>query len=150
MVTDSFPAPVVLAAVDDDGYCGTVVALARDEATRLGRPLRLVHVWFRPRTARDGDQFLSACVHDHLCEDAPTAVERQILHDDDPARALEALSRQGVLLVVGAGGGGAVGDTTRELTTCAACPLMVVPAGLVAYPVHPSSTRGRWRRRADP
>jgi hypothetical protein len=68
-------------------------------------------------------------------EKAP-AVERQIVHDADPARALINLSREAVLLVVAARLDGTLGSTVGRLAGHTCCPPAIVPTAPV--------TRGRW------
>jgi hypothetical protein len=123
----------VLAAVDDDDACADVLAYARQEAHRMGLPLRVAHVWTgresRPRRAGPAemaasDRLLTAILYDNLPPDEVATVERQILHDEDPARALAALSQDAALLVAAAG---TLGETVKRLTALAACPVAVVP-----------------------
>jgi hypothetical protein len=85
-----------------------------------------VHVWTGRRAdeVSDSDRLLSDVLHDHLPPGEVDTVERQILHDDDPARALAGLSREGLLLVVAAVG--EVGSTVRRLAGRTWCPLAVV------------------------
>ncbi|MET3421057.1 nucleotide-binding universal stress UspA family protein [Actinoplanes tereljensis] len=128
--------PVVLAAIDDDAHCAAVLACSSAEAARLGLPLRVVHVWSERHIGRygasgctaDSDRLLSRSVYDNLAADVAKTVERQILHDDDPARALRALSQTAAVLVVGAGSGDDMGETTRRLAGRTRCRLIVVPA----------------------
>jgi hypothetical protein len=124
----------VLAAVDDDGACADVLTYARQEAHRVGLPLRVAHVWTgresRPRRAGPAemaasDRLLTAILYDNLAPDEAASAERQILHDEDPAHALAALSRDAALLVAAAG---TLGDTVKRLIELAACPVAVVPA----------------------
>jgi nucleotide-binding universal stress UspA family protein len=129
--------PVVLAAIDDDAGARPVLARAREEAARLGVPLRVVHVWAnRRQRMAAADRLTSDCVADCLPSEEMGFAERQILHDADPARALVALSRDALLLVVAAKPGGSLGSTVRRLAGRARCPLAIVPAAPV--------TRGRW------
>jgi K+-sensing histidine kinase KdpD len=121
---------VVLAAIDDDGKGAAILAYARRRACRLRTPLRVVHVW----TGRwydqvsDSDRLLSDLLQD-LPPGETAAVERQILHDDDPARALIELSREAALLVMS--GGSTRGRTVRRLAGRTWCPLAVVPVAPV-------------------
>jgi hypothetical protein len=119
--------PFVLAALDDDTGCADVLAYAWDQARQRGLPLRVVHVWTRHETMTDGDRLLTAALYDNLPPDEAAAVDRQILHDDDPARALAALSRDADLVVAAAG---TLGDTVRRLAVLTSCPVVVVPATL--------------------
>jgi hypothetical protein len=76
----------------------------------------------------DADRLLSAVLYDHLGESDAAAAEREILHDDDPARALCALSAGASLLVVAAGAGDEpLGHTARALVGVTRCPLAVLP-----------------------
>lgn len=126
---------VVAAAVEDDNCRHRVVRYAA-QATRLGVPLRVVHVWGEhgsPCTVRhhqmaEADLLLSEV----LGEDG--AAEREILHDRDAARALTALSREVALIVVAArsrpaGAGEPLGDTVRGLAGHTFCPLAVLSSG---------------------
>ncbi|MFI7601927.1 universal stress protein [Actinoplanes sp. NPDC049681] len=137
------PAPraAVVAAVDDDGNPGPVVRYAAAEARRRSVPLRVVHVWGERGTARDAhdamcdaDRLLSAVLYDHLGDSDAAAAEREILHDDDPARALCALSADASLLVVAAGHGAApLGHTARALIGVTRCPLAVLPPASTGF-----------------
>ncbi|MCU7729420.1 universal stress protein [Actinoplanes sp. KI2] len=93
----------VLAALDDDSSCADVLIYARGQARQRGLPLRVVHVWTRRESMTDSDRLLTAALYDNLPPDEAATVERQILHDDDPARALAALSRDAALVVAAAG-----------------------------------------------
>ena len=86
------PGPV-LVAVDDDDNVGSVLRRGRQEADRLGVPLRVTHVWSRchppdcphhRRCHRDLDEasrLLNTLVEDNLPE-ARIPVERDVLRDD--------------------------------------------------------------------
>ncbi|BFU44512.1 universal stress protein [Krasilnikovia sp. MM14-A1004] len=144
------PAPptagrAVVAAVDDDTCPGCVIAYAAAEAHRQGVPLRAVYAWTetgatvaggyrltRHDRISDADRLLASILYDHLPADAADEVERQILHDTDPAHALVSLSREASLLVVAAGShhaGEVLGHIPRALLGRTACPLAVVPTG---------------------
>jgi hypothetical protein len=128
---------VVLAAIDDDTGAAPVLAYAHEQAARLGVPLRVVHVWSDGRREMAAaDHLTSGCIADLLPAGEAGFVERQIVHDDDPARALIALSREAAVLVVAAKPDGSLGSTARRLGGRTRCPLAVVPATPV--------TRGRW------
>jgi len=127
----------VVAAIDDDTAPGAVLAHARAEAAGRGVPLRVVHVWTnRRRGMAAADHLTAECIADHLPLDDPATVERQILHDTDPARALLTLSRQAVLMVVAAKPDGSLGGTVRRLAGHTHCPLAIVAS--------PPVTRGQW------
>ncbi|HEX5203847.1 MAG TPA: universal stress protein [Actinoplanes sp.] len=124
----------VLAAVDDDDAGAEVLSCAREQARRLGLPLRAAHVWTGrerrpggsgPTEMSDSDRLLTAILYDNLPPDEAAAVERQILHDDDPARALAALGHDAALVVAAAG---TLGETVKRLAGLADCPVAVVPA----------------------
>ncbi|GAB1691665.1 universal stress protein [Krasilnikovia sp. M28-CT-15] len=135
----------VVAAVDDDSCPGCVIAYADAEARRLGVPLRAVYAWTEAGSAvtggyrlsrhdrmSDADRLLTSILYDHLPADAADAVERQILHDTDPAHALVSLSQEASLLVVAAGShhaGEVLGHIPRALLGRTACPLAVLPTG---------------------
>ena len=123
-MTTQLDPPFVLAALDDDSSCAGVLAYARDHARRRGLPLRVAHVWTWREAMTDSDRLLTAALYDNLPPDEAASVERQILHDDDPARALAALSRDAELVVAAAG---ALGDTVRRLAGLADCPVVVLP-----------------------
>lgn len=128
---------VVLAAIDDDTGAGPVLTHARAEAARLGVPLRVVHVWARRRQRMaDADRMTSRRIADHLPPEVAAVVERQLLHDADPVRALIPLSRGAALLVVAAKADGSLGGTASRLIGHTSCPLAIVPPTPV--------TRGRW------
>jgi hypothetical protein len=114
----------VLAAVEDDGNCAEILAYAREQAHRQRLPLRIVHVWTRRERMADSDRLLTAALYENLPPDEADTVERQILHDDDPARALAALSRDAALLVAATG---SPGETVNRLADLAACPLAILP-----------------------
>jgi len=73
----------------------------------------------------DSDRLLTAVLYDNLPPDEAAAVDRQILHDDDPARALAALSRDAALVVAAAG---VLGETVKRLAALADCPVATVSA----------------------
>jgi nucleotide-binding universal stress UspA family protein len=128
---------VVLAAIDDDSGQCAVLAYAHEQAALRGVPLRVVHVWANRRERMaEADRLTSGSAATHLPADEAGRVERQILHDADPARALIALSREAVLLVVAARPGGSLGSTAGRLAGRTCCPLAIVPAAPV--------TRGQW------
>lgn len=147
------PAPraAVVAAVDDDddGNSGPVVRYAAAEARRRSVPLRVVHVWGVRGTARDArdamcdaDRLLSAVLYDNLGESDAASAEREILHDDDPARALCALSAGASLLVVAAGARGEpLGHTVQALIGVTRCPLAVLPPASTGTVRKDASTR---------
>ena len=116
--------PLVLAAVDEDGSAGVVLTHAWQEARRRKLPLRVVHVWTRREAMTDSDRLLTALLYDNLPPDEAASVERQILHDDDPAQALAALSHDAALVVAAAG---TLGETVKKLAALAACPVAVIP-----------------------
>ncbi|GAB1640338.1 universal stress protein [Krasilnikovia sp. MM14-A1259] len=149
------PAPAgraVVAAVDDDSCPGSVVAYAAAEARRRGSALRAVYAWAEAGAAvtggyrlsrhdrmSDADRLLTSILYDHLPADAADLVERQIVHDPDPAHALLTLSQDTSLLVVAsgshcAGTGEALGHIPRALLGRTACPLAVLPTGGPAAP----------------
>ena len=125
---------VVVAAIDDDGTAGRIIRYALAEARRAGVPLRVVHVWTGPQDRHDrisdSDHFLSCVLGDHL--GPQDAVEREILHDREPATALLARSQEATLLVVAASShtpaGSLLGSTVRSLIGATSCPLAIVPA----------------------
>jgi len=124
-MTAQLDLPFVLAALDDDTGCADVLAYAWDQARQRGLPLRVVHVWTRHEAMTDSDRLLTAVLYANLPPDEAAAVDRQILHDDDPARALAALSRDAALVVAAAG---RLGDTVRRLAGLTDRPVAVVPA----------------------
>ena len=124
-MTAQLDPPFVLAALDDDSSCAAVLAYARDQARQRGLPLRVVHVWTRREAMTDSDRLLTAALYDNLPPDEAAAVDRQILHDDDPARALAALSRDAALVVAVAG---ELGETVKRLAGLADCPVVIIPA----------------------
>ncbi|MFI5494143.1 universal stress protein [Actinoplanes sp. NPDC051859] len=140
------PGSAVVAAVDDDGRCGQILRCAAAEAHRRSLPLRVVHVWGARPGARggarmaDADRLLTCSLYDHLPADVAAEAERAILHDDDPVRALTALSAGAALLVVAARSRAGetaepVGRTARGLLLAAVCPLAVVIPAAPARPV---------------
>ncbi|MCM4085172.1 universal stress protein [Paractinoplanes hotanensis] len=135
------PQPV-LVAVDDDDNAGSLLRRGREEADRLGVPLRATHIWShcRPpncshhrrchRDLSEASRLLNTLLDENLADAGPP-VERDVLHDDDPARALIELSAKASLLVIGASSdnrapAGALGETCRALMRDARCPLAVV------------------------
>jgi nucleotide-binding universal stress UspA family protein len=128
-MTTQLDPPIVLAALDNDAYCARVLAFARDQARQHGLPLRVVHVWTGREAMTDSDRLLTAALYDNLPPDEAASADRQILHDDDPARALAALSRDAALVVAAAGG---LGETVKRLAELADCPVAIVPAAAVA------------------
>jgi universal stress protein family protein len=143
------PAAPVLAAIDDDNGAGPVLAYALGRAAALGAPLRLVHVCTgHPKCGgrdhaemSDADHLMSGCLAQCVPPDEAVPVERQILHDADPVRALIALSRQARLLVVASASDphapdGQLGSTALRLAGHAHCPVAIVPAAPV--------TGGQW------
>jgi hypothetical protein len=128
-MTAQLDPPFVLAALEDDPGCAGVLAYARDQARQRGLPLRVVHVWTRREALTDSDRLLTAVLYDNLPPDEAAAVDRQILHDEDPARALAALSRDAALVVAATG---ELGETVKRLAELADCPVVIVP---VAPPI---------------
>ncbi|GAA0504709.1 hypothetical protein Ade02nite_70590 [Paractinoplanes deccanensis] len=145
--------PVVV-AVDDDDNAGALLRHGRREAGRLGVPLRVAYVWSdcRPpdcphhrRCHRDlggASRLVDLLVREHLAEPGPP-LEREVLHDPDPAAALVALSAGASLLVIGSSSDrpahvGALGGTTRAVLGRTRCPVAVVPHR------HRSVTRPAW------
>ena len=124
-MTAQLDQPFVLAALDDDAGCAGVLAYARAQARQRGLPLRVAHVWARQEAIADSDRLLTDVLYDNLPPGEAAAVERQILHDDDPARALAALSRDAALVVASAG---TLGETVKRLAELADCPVAVIPA----------------------
>lgn len=136
---------VVVAAIDDDGNASQIIAYARARCAGLRVPLRVAHVWAErgtgpggirmPRQERIGyaDRLLAAAVHDFVPAGERPAAERHILHDNDAAHALTALSREAALLVVALNSDPTASDvlpgrTTRGLIGHTVCPLVVLPA----------------------
>ncbi len=136
------PPKVVAAAVTDDGHGTEVLAHAWREACRAGAMLRVVHVWTGQGPTEFGiiDLLLSQALYNTLEPEAADTAEREVLHDDDPVRALLALSKEVDLLVVAAAGkriaphrplGGIVGALVGQT----ACPLTIVlPSAAPAWP----------------
>jgi nucleotide-binding universal stress UspA family protein len=136
------PGTVVAAAITDDGSSAAAVAYAQTHASEMAVPLRLVHVWTGASREADGvrmhadrpphaDLLIASAAYDTLDTAEADRVEREILHDADPAAALRAFSSEALLLVVGAVSGPvtvdhALGSTTRALIGRTACPLVVV------------------------
>ena len=123
-MTAQLDLPFILAALDDDSSCGAVLAYARDQARQRGLPLRVVHVWTGREAMTDSDRLLTAVLYENLPPDEAATVDRQILHDDDPAHALAALSRDAALVVAA----GEFGETVRRLAGLADCPVAIIPA----------------------
>jgi nucleotide-binding universal stress UspA family protein len=134
----------VLVALDDDQNPAVLAAYGRAEALRRGVALRVVYIWTdcRPPDCDhhlvchpdlwDAARLLAAIVNQHLSADEASDIERDVLHDADPASALVALSASASLLIVGASSrrpdsGVLLGDTTRGLVGRTRCPLAVVP-----------------------
>ncbi|MDY7088229.1 MAG: universal stress protein [Actinomycetota bacterium] len=128
----------VLVAVDDEANAAVLLSRGHDAAVRLGVALRVVHIWSRCRPPdcshhrrchRDmegANRFSRRLLDEHLPE-ATAPVEREVVHDENPASALVALSVGASLLFIGAEAAGeAVGETTRALLDRAACPVTVV------------------------
>jgi nucleotide-binding universal stress UspA family protein len=142
----------VLVAVDDDDNAGAVLRYGHGLAARLGVSLRVAYVWSdcRPpdcahhrhchRQLAEADQLLSALIAEHLATAEAEQVERDVLHDADPADALVALSASASILVVGSASSGPVvlGATTRTVLGRTRCPVVVVPHR------HLSATRATW------
>jgi len=127
----------VVAAIDDDTAPAAVLSYAHGRAAGLGLPLRVVHVWAdRRRDMMAAPRLTAECIADHLPNDGPATVERQILHDPEPARALLELSGQAALMVVAAKPDGSLGHTVRQLAGHTRCPLAIVASAPV--------TRQRW------
>jgi nucleotide-binding universal stress UspA family protein len=75
---------------------------------------------------------LSTLLAANLTVDAARQVERDVLHDPEPAEALVALSASASLLVVGMSSdrpaaSEAPGSTTRAILGRTRCPVVVVP-----------------------
>jgi hypothetical protein len=145
---------VVVAAIDDDANPGPIITYAVAQARRSGAPLRVVHVWTGPLVSPDdrmshADCLLAGVLREHLLDPADP-VEREILHDAEPAAALLALSQEAALLVVAASSDTlpvtVLGDTVRTLIGRTACPLAIVPA---AGSVEAVEVIG-WRHRPGP
>lgn len=146
--------PVVV-ALDDDNNAGPLLRHGCAAATRLGVALRVVHVWSdcRPpdcphhrrchRDLGEADRLLSALLDEHLPDETAPPIEREILHEPDPAEALIALAASASTLVVGSSsddpiGSGSPGATTRAILGKTRCPVLVVPYHRL------SVTRVRW------
>jgi hypothetical protein len=116
----------------DEGNADEIIAYARTRSARLWVPLRVVHAWTERGIGPAGlrvlcrdrvdyaDRLLSAVLHDHGPAAESTAAERQILHDDDPAHALVALSREAALLVVALNSDPTASDATCRTITVTA------------------------------
>ncbi|WP_127509711.1 universal stress protein [Actinoplanes solisilvae] len=147
MSTATMPQPPatgpVLVAVDDDDNAESLLLRGREEAGRLGVPMRVTYVWShcRPpacthhrrchRNLGEASRLLNTLVDEHLTEEDLPPVERDVLHDEDPAGALLELSSGASLLVIGSasethGPDDALGDTCRALVGRTRCPVAVV------------------------
>lgn len=146
--------PVVV-ALDDDDNASALLRHGREVATRLGVALRVVHVWSdcRPpdcphhrrchRDLDEADRLLVALLDEHLPIGTAPPIEREVLHEPDPAQALVALTASASTLVVGSSsdrptGSGMLGTTTRAILGRTQCPVLVVPYHRL------SATRIRW------
>lgn len=146
MSTATLPQPKatgpVLVAVDDDDNAGSLLRRGREEAERLGVPVRATYVWShcRPpecahhrrchRDLGEASRLLNTLVDENLTESGPP-VERDVLHGEDPAGALIELSAGASLLVIGSASDtrvpdDALGDTCRALVGRTRCPVAVV------------------------
>ena len=131
-------------ALDDDDNAGALLRHGSGLAARLGVALRAVYVWSecRPpecahhrhchRDLAEAHRLLSALLDEHLTAETTRQVEQDILHADDPAEALVALSATASILVVGASSDyptspTALGATTRAVLGRTRCPVVVVP-----------------------
>jgi nucleotide-binding universal stress UspA family protein len=136
------PSGPVLVAVDDDDNVGSVLQQGCEEARRLGVALRVAYVWSycRPpdcphhrrchRDLGEASRLLNTLLDEHLTEPGP-AVERDVLHDDDPASALVELSAGASLLIIGSSSDtpraeDSLGKTCRVLVGRSRCPVAVV------------------------
>ncbi|GLW34666.1 universal stress protein [Actinoplanes regularis] len=135
------PPKVVAAAVTDDGHGVEVLAHAWRQALATGATLRVVHVWMGHGNEFGAiDLLLSQALYNTLDPESALQAEREVLHDDDPVRALQALSKEVDLLVVAAAGKRIAPD--RPLGGCVdaligqtACPLtIVIPSMTPAWP----------------
>lgn len=134
--------PVVV-AVDDDDNAGTLLRHGREVAGRLGVPLRVTYVWSdcRPpyclhhrrchRDIGEAVRLLNALVDEHLTGPGPS-VERDVIHDADPAAALAGISAGASLLVIGSASdhqasADELGETARALLGRIGCPVAVIP-----------------------
>lgn len=145
----------VLVAVDDDDNAGALLRYGCRLAARLGVSLRVAYVWSdcRPpdcthhrrchRYLAEAGRVLSELLDEHLAIDEARQVEWDVLHEDDPATALVALSASASMLVVGSSSDrppspAALSATTRAILGRTRCPVVVVPyRGL-------SATRATW------
>jgi len=139
--------PVVV-AVDADAHPGVLQRYGWQLSSHLGVPLRVVYVWTdcRPpdcahhRTCHpdlaDAERLLAALLKEYLPLEAVGCIEREVLHEADPAEALQAISSVGSLLVLGSSSDqpgsnrGTLGSTARSLVGRTACPLILVPYGV--------------------
>ncbi|MEV4283798.1 universal stress protein [Actinoplanes xinjiangensis] len=140
---------VVVAAVDNDGNPATVISYAAACARELGVPLRVAYVWSAgdiPATGTrmpDADLMLAGLLYDCAADGGGNEVERELLHDHDPAAALVALSHnEATLMVVSASSSPRtpdrpLGDTVRALAGRTGCPLLVV---VPDQPIDPQPT----------
>ncbi|MEU8233203.1 universal stress protein [Actinoplanes sp. NPDC048967] len=134
----------VLVALDDDGNPGALLRHGWSIAVALGVPLRATYVWSdcRPpdcdhhrcchRDLDGASRLLTTLIDGNLSVEAALRVERDVLHDADPAEALIALSQGASMLLVGASSHrptavALLGETTRMLLGRTWCPLIVVP-----------------------
>lgn len=134
--------PVVV-AVDDDENAAAVLRSGAALATGMGVALRAVYIWSdcRPpdcphhrrchRDLGEASRLLSELLAGQPA-DGGLEVERNVLHDGDPAAALVSVSSAASCLVLGASSdhlrrGDGFGRTTRSVLERAACPVIVVP-----------------------
>lgn len=134
----------VIVALDDDGHAGELLRHGWAMAERLGVPVRVAYVWSdcRPphcdhhrrchRNLGEARRLLTELLDEHLSVEQAQEVEREVLHDADPAEALVALAESASMLVVAASSdrphrSEVLGATTRSLLFRTACPVAVVP-----------------------
>ena len=96
------------------------------------RPPECAHHRHCHRDLAEAHRLLSALLDEHLTAETTRQVEQDILHADDPAEALVALSATASILVVGASSDcptspTALGATTRAVLGRTRCPVVVVP-----------------------
>ena len=127
---DAYEGRPVTVAVDGSDFARDAADWAAGEAVRRGKPLRVLTVGESPS---DEDAFdLLDDTETRLIKAHPgLMVERDALVGD-PARELEAVSRESALLVVGSRGRGGfagllLGSVSFHLAAHAHCPLTVVP-----------------------